>query len=123
MSPIASDQTRPSASNDGVTRNANATWLNVWKFIVEVWYPLKPRYATAPPTNPPSAASASDSARTDTSTAPALNPSARSVAISRARVATAVYIVKIAPKIGADGHQRGDGETYGANERRQGLGL
>ena len=21
----------------GVTRNANATWLNVWKFIVDVW--------------------------------------------------------------------------------------
>ncbi len=37
MRPIASDQTRPSASNDGVTRNANATWLNVWKFIVDVW--------------------------------------------------------------------------------------
>ena len=44
------------------------------------------------------APSASDSASTETSTGIVLNPSARSVAISRARVATAVYIVRMAPK-------------------------
>ena len=47
---------------------------------------------------PPIAPSTSDSASTDTSTDMVSNPSARSVAISRARVATAVYIVRIAPK-------------------------
>ena len=47
--------------------------------------------------SPPIAPSASDSPSTDTSTALVLNPSARSVAISRARVATAVYIVRMAP--------------------------
>ena len=46
---------------------------------------------------PPSAARASDSAITDTTTELALKPSARSVAISRERVDTAVYIVRIAP--------------------------
>ena len=48
--------------------------------------------------SPPIAPSASDSASTETRTDEVLNPSARSVAISRARVATAVYIVRIAPK-------------------------
>ena len=28
---------RPIISNCGVTWNANATWLNVEKFIVDVW--------------------------------------------------------------------------------------
>ena len=46
---------------------------------------------------PPISPSTIDSASTDTSTEPVLKPSARSVAISRARVATAVYIVRIAP--------------------------
>ena len=43
------------------------------------------------------AASASDSIITDTTTDAASKPSARSVAISRDRVDTAVYIVRMAP--------------------------
>ena len=46
---------------------------------------------------PPIAASASDSASTEISTDVVLKPSARSVAISRVLVDTAVYIVRIAP--------------------------
>ena len=46
---------------------------------------------------PPMAASASDSTSTDTTTDVVLKPSARSVAISRDRVDTAVYIVRMAP--------------------------
>ena len=48
---------------------------------------------------PPMAPNASDSTSTETTTDVALNPSALSVAISRDRVDTAVYIVRIAPKI------------------------
>jgi hypothetical protein len=54
MSPLAADQVRPMTSSEGVTRNANATWLNDWTFT------------------PPVVARTSASASTDTSTAPAL---------------------------------------------------
>jgi hypothetical protein len=34
--PISADQMIPRTSNSGVTLNAKATWLKLWKFIVEV---------------------------------------------------------------------------------------
>jgi len=46
---------------------------------------------------PPTSASSSDSSMSETTTAPLPNPSARRVAISRVRAATALYIVFSAP--------------------------
>jgi hypothetical protein len=37
MNPMVRAQMMPVTSKAGVTLNANATWLNVWKFIVLVW--------------------------------------------------------------------------------------
>src|ERR1019366_4318147 len=37
ISPITSEYDKPWMSSRGVTVNANATWLNVCKFIVDVW--------------------------------------------------------------------------------------
>ena len=51
----------------------------------------------SPPIPPPTMASATDSAMTETTTGPLENPSARRVAISRVRLATAVYMVLMAP--------------------------
>ena len=52
-----------------------------------------------------------------------LNPSARSVAISRARVATAVYIVRMAPKTAPMPISAGDGEADRLDQPGQGLRL
>ncbi len=123
MSPIASDQTRPSASNDGVTRNANATWLNVWKFIVDVWYPLNAEVRGGAAGQ---SAECGERERLgqDRHEHRAGVESERSKRrdLSRARRHGGVHRQDGAENR-PDGHQRGDGEPYGANERRQRLGL
>jgi hypothetical protein len=36
IKPISAAQTMPRTSSSGVTLKAKATWLKLWKFIVEV---------------------------------------------------------------------------------------
>src|SRR5438105_11367918 len=86
-------------SNGGVTAKEKVTWLKLCQFTVEVWNPLKARYAIAAPMPPPTSATATDSSMTETTTAPLPKPSARRVAISRVRAETELYIVLSAPKM------------------------
>ena len=67
---------------------------------------------------PPIAPSASDSASTDTTTDVVLKPSARSVAISRDRVDTAVYIVRMAPNTAPMPISAGDAEADALDQPR-----
>ena len=88
---------RACARSAGVTANAKAIWLNDWKFMVAVSYPSNAAQAITPPKRPPTTLSSTASTSTDKTTGMLPNPSARNVAISRVRLATAVYIVMTAP--------------------------
>ena len=86
----------PVASAAGVIRNANATSLNDWKFVVLVVIPLMGS-AIRQPISPPISARNTDSNTNDTMIANGLKPSTSSVAISRVRDPTAAYMVFMAP--------------------------
>src|SRR5512141_944964 len=92
-SPIRAAYTTPCTRRPGVTLKANATWLNDCQLIVLLWYPSNAAHASRPPRSPPTTLRTIDSASTDKRTAKRPNPSARRVAISRMRDATALYIV------------------------------
>ena len=94
--PINSAKATPETSSGGVIRNANARCENVCQFMVPVVSPFSGS-TTAQPSRPPTRAMQSDSMTNETITLPAPNPSARIVAISRARSVTAEYIVLSAP--------------------------
>src|SRR5438552_7108618 len=97
-SPIASANTIPPASNDGVMRNAKARWENVCQFIAPVVSPFKGSTAIQP-SNPTTREINSASKTNDRTMLEAPKPRARMVAISRERSATAEYMVFSAPKI------------------------
>src|SRR5262249_14252669 len=90
--PIKSAKTTPARMRGGVILNANETCENVCQFIVPTVYPWKGTTTMAPMT-PPTSAISMASATNERTTAPAPNPIARSVAISRPRSDTAEYIV------------------------------
>ena len=98
-SPITTSRSAPCPSSAGVTANANATWLNDWKFIVDVWYPSNASHAAAPPID------AADQAQHDgldqhrEHDREAAEPErAQGSDFAGAADATAVYIVFTAPK-------------------------
>jgi hypothetical protein len=72
---------------------------------------------------PPTSASSSDSSISDTTTAPLPKPSARSVAISRVRAATALYIVFSAPNTAPMAIKNAIRKTERRDQPRHGLGL
>ena len=94
---MTSAKIKPVTRSSGVTRNAKARWEKVCKFIAPVVRPFSgstARQPSAPPTNAMQSASKTN----DITTLPVPKPSARMAAISRARSATAEYIVFSAPK-------------------------
>src|SRR5437762_2724694 len=96
-SPISSANPTPHVMSMGVMRNAKARCENVCQLSVPVVYPLSGS-TTMQPRIPPTSAMHSASMTNDITTLPAPKPSARMVAISRARAVTAEYIVLSAPK-------------------------
>ena len=80
-----------------MTRNAKARWENVCQLIVPVVRPFRGR-TTTQPRRPPTSAMHRDSSTNDTTMLPLPKPTARRVAISRARSAIAEYMVLSAPK-------------------------
>ena len=89
--------TRPRPRSSGVTRKAKARWEKVWKFMVEVTSPLRGS-TTRHPSRPPASDTKRASSTKETTTAPPPKPTARMVAISRVRSATAEYMVLSAAK-------------------------
>ncbi len=74
--------------------------------------------ATAAPMTPPSSASSMVSISTETITGTPRKPMARSVAISRARVATAAYMVLSAPNTAPIAMIDRDHRAENADQRR-----
>ena len=81
----------------GVTAKANATWLNDWKFIVDVRYPSKTSHDSTPPSRPPTSASAADSAMTEATIETAPN------GVSVGRVMSMPVVVAVAVVVAALG--------------------
>src|SRR5690606_22211430 len=90
--PMPSAHFSPVHSSSGETLNWNTTWLKLLPRVLTL-YPLKSAHATSPPSTPPSRASSIVSSITASTTGRPRKPMARIVAISRARPATAAYIV------------------------------
>ena len=98
MKPMISEISRPIATRPALTLNANTTCVKLCPSVDTDRLSNSAQARNAPIT-PPTKASTIASIITDTSTGNAPKPIARSVAISRVRVATAAYIVLSAAKI------------------------
>jgi hypothetical protein len=97
MTPMTNAKTIPFTSSSVVILNAKATCENVCKFMAPVVRPFRGS-TTMQPTNPPTKAMSKASMTNENTTDGPPNPSARIVAISRPRSATAEYMVLSAPK-------------------------
>ena len=86
--PMARAISTPCSSTAGPKRNANVISLNVAQFAVPVERPLNGSVARQP-SRPPTRQSSTDSNRNDDRMLRRLKPRARSVPISRPRLATA----------------------------------
>src|SRR6185369_1975120 len=95
--PMSSAKARPKPRRSGVTRKAKARCEKVWKFMVEVVRPFRGSTARHP-SRPPASETNRASRTNETTTAPPPKPTARMVATSRVRSATAEYIVFKAAK-------------------------
>ena len=88
----------PSSSAPDVISNSKVVMLNVMKFPIRPPRPSKGR-TSRQPSIPPSKESSSDSKRNESSTLPREKPNILRTPTSRARRATAAYIVFIAAKL------------------------
>src|SRR5262249_53007484 len=95
--PMAAAQRIAPTSSRFVTVNAKATWLKVCQLMVVALKPVNARGGADAPTTPRPSARSSDSSITERTTGLEPKPRARSVAISRVRAATALYMVFSAP--------------------------
>ena len=110
-------------SSAGVTANAKATWLKDCQFIVAAWKPSKAIHAIAAAYGAADQAEENGFANTENTTATLPKPSARSVAISRVRLATAMIHRVDRGEDRADSHQCRDPHTDGADHGPQHLRL
>jgi hypothetical protein len=96
--PMIRAKSTPIQRRSKVILKAKARLEKVWKFMVLVVNPLSGKTAMQPRT-PPTKEIRRASNRKESTTFPELKPTARMVAISRPRSATAEYMVLRAPKI------------------------